>query len=503
VISSSRLLACAAVMLVAAPVYGHELLLKYQLPVPFSTYLYASTATLVVTFVLLGWFMRASRKSFAGPAWVADATGKRIATVLVSDTAPVGERPIGRVTGTTLTLLRTAAVVMLGITIVAGLIGTRDPGHNISLAIFWQFFLLGWSYATAIIGDAFAFLNPWAVIVACLARRGVIATRPRYAYPAGLGYWPATAAYLILIWLELFTLPAPRMLATLLCAYTLVNVAGSHYYGKEAWFRYGELFSVLFRVIGLLAPVAYRPAHDGRGYEVRLRRPFAGVLEERADRMSLVLFVLFMLASTTYDGIHQTVFWMGLYWNHLLAWIHPAWSGDIASAGSFEKGFAIFQRVGLMAFPLFYLALYLGVLGIARAMTRTTLSLRTLALAFIFAIVPIALVYNMAHYYTLLCTQIVVLPYLLTDPLGYGWDIFRLGHLGEPPLLNMAAIWHTEVALILGGHVVSVYLAHRIALESFSSRCAAVVSQVPMLALMVGYTVVGLWVISLPIALTH
>ena len=30
--------------------------------------------------------------------------------------------------------------------------------------------------------------------------------------------------------------------------------------------------------------------------------------------MSLVLFILFMLSSTVYDAIHQTVLWAGLYW---------------------------------------------------------------------------------------------------------------------------------------------------------------------------------------------
>jgi hypothetical protein len=46
-----------------------------------------------------------------------------------------------------------------------------------------------------------------------------------------------------------------------------------------------------------------------------------------------------------------------------------------------------------------------------------------------------------------------------------------------------------------------VYLSHWIALRVFASRRAALASQVPMLLLMVAYTVVGLWVISQPLAL--
>lgn len=65
-----------------------------------------------------------------------------------------------------------------------------------------------------------------------------------------------------------------------------------------------------------------------------------------------------------------------------------------------------------------------------------------------------------------------------------------------------AVVWHAEVALILIGHLVSVYLAHRVALCLFPTRREAMVSQIPMLLLMVTYTIIGLWVISLPFALT-
>ena len=64
----------------------------------------------------------------------------------------------------------------------------------------------------------------------------------------------------------------------------------------------------------------------------------------------------------------------------------------------------------------------------------------------------------------------------------------------------MGVIWHTQVLLMLGGHVVAVYLAHVVALRVFPSHRQGVVSQLPMLALMVAYTCLGLWVLSLPLA---
>jgi hypothetical protein len=60
-------------------------------------------------------------------------------------------------------------------------------------------------------------------------------------------------------------------------------------------------------------------------------------------------------------------------------------------------------------------------------------------------------------------------------------------------------VWHTQVALILAGHIVSVYLAHVEALKVFPNPRHAVLSQLPMLVLMVLLTTVGLWILSLPI----
>jgi len=67
-------------------------------------------------------------------------------------------------------------------------------------------------------------------------------------------------------------------------------------------------------------------------------------------------------------------------------------------------------------------------------------------------------------------------------------------------MLDAGVIWHTQVGLILGGHIVSVYLAHVEALKVFGSSRKAALSQVPLLLLMVLLTTIGLWILSLPIA---
>jgi hypothetical protein len=136
-------------------------------------------------------------------------------------------------------------------------------------------------------------------------------------------------------------------------------------------------------------------------------------------------------------------------------------------------------------------------------LTKTALSLRTLALHFITSLIPIAFVYNVSHYYTLLVSEAVRLPWLLSSPFGFGWNLLGLGEPDKPTYIDMALVWHTQVGLILIGHVVSVYLAHIIALRVFPSRRQAVLSQIPLLILMVAYTAIGLYLLSLPLSVSQ
>lgn len=476
-----------ALALLAIAAEAHGFVLPYTLPVPFWLYLYACAATVVVTFAAVSYFVSIPAVATADRPIAARSAGAEAATL----------------PGWILRGLRALAVGCLLLSIVAGLIGTRDPDANINITLFWVVFVLVFTYATALAGDVFALINPWRTIVEWFETSSSGPKRTPLPYPARLGYWPALLSYIGLIWLELFTLPTPRGVSTVLVVYSLVTFAGVGLFGKSAWFRYGELFSVLLRFVGLLAPVEYMRSADAHRFEVRLRWPLSGVLAERPEKsVSLVLFVLFMLSSTTFDGVHETIVWMSLFWKHLVVVFQPLWGTDlIASQRMLERWYVAYQRAGLVLFPFLYLAFYFAILLALKAVTRTTIPLCDLARDFAFTVLPIAVVYNMAHYWTLLLTQIPKLPYLLSDPFGFHWHLLGLTPPAEFPPLNMGAVWNTEVALIVVGHLAAVYLAHRIALRVFPSRRDAILSQIPMLVLMVSYTVMGLWVISQPLAL--
>jgi hypothetical protein len=248
-----------------------------------------------------------------------------------------------------------------------------------------------------------------------------------------------------------------------------------------------------------MAPVEYGRTDAGRAF-VRLRPPFVAACFQPRMHASLVLFVLFMLSSTTYDAIHQTYLWVSLYWQRLLPLASPLWGSDmVAAQAGLTRWYLVYQYAGLVLSPFLYLILYVLVLACARAVVRSRVTVSALAGQFAATLVPIALVYHATHYSTILIVELPRLPWLAADPLGLGWLLFPTPAPPRPGPLNMGIIWHTQVALMLGGHVVGVYLAHLTALRVFGSARQGLVSQLPLLALMVAYTSVGLWVLSLPL----
>jgi len=475
---------CLLILTLAIPctASAHVFFAPYALPVPFWLYLYGCAATLIVSFVVVGYFVGASAAQSTYRTWD-----------LLPETRlwQAGWR-------STVHVLRVGAVACLFLTITTGLVGTSDPAANISVTLFWVIFLLGFTYVTAVAGNVFDFANPWRVLLDWIGKLGVDLSKPRVRYPERLGYLPALAFYMTLIFMELFALPRPYLLSIALLSYTTITVAGAFFFGTKTWFEYGELFGVFFFLIGTMAPIEY-PNPASRPARVRLRPPFVAALYQRPRHVTLVLFVLFMLSSTTYDAIHETFLWVSLYWQSLLPVVQSLWGGDSLQAQVATNWYLAYQRFGLLISPFVYLLFYLVVLAVARLIAKTEAPLWVLASQFALSLVPIALVYHATHYYTVVITQLPSVLPLASDPFGWGWRLFATESASQGPL-NMGFIWHTQVILVLAGHVVAVYLAHMMALRAFGSRGQGVLSQIPMLVLMVGYTCVGLWVLSLPLA---
>ena len=115
-------------------------------------------------------------------------------------------------------------------------------------------------------------------------------------------------------------------------------------------------------------------------------------------------------------------------------------------------------------------------------------------------LVPIAIGYHLAHYFTVLLIQGQYIIPLASDPFGFGWNLFgTAGYRVDIAIVDARFAWFTAVTAILIGHIAAVYLAHVKAMQVLDTRGAALRSQIPLTALMVVYTFVSLSILAEPI----
>ena len=105
--------------------------------------------------------------------------------------------------------------------------------------------------------------------------------------------------------------------------------------------------------------------------------------------------------------------------------------------------------------------------------------------------------YVIAHYCSLLLYQGQAIAYLISDPLGHGSNIFGTADKTiDYSVITATGVWYVQVVALVLGHACGLALAHDRALFMYRSPRAATRSQYWMLVVMIGFTSLGLWLLS-------
>jgi hypothetical protein len=386
-------------------------------------------------------------------------------------------------------------VAFFAVCVYAGFAGRQESATNLLPTVFYVVFWVGVPVASVVLGDVFRAFNPWRAIaraVAWLAARGS-RTRPPVAlpYPAALGRWPAVAGILAFAWLELCYAHKddPAKLAAIALGYAAVQLVGMALYGIEEWSEKGDAFGSYFGLFGRLAPLRWG---DGTLWR---RRPLAGITT-LAPVAGTVALVCTAIGTTSFDGFSNGPIWNGSDASGGLAGFlqhdvfeHLSLSVEHAQEAAFTTGMLV--MVALIA--TFY---RLGIVGMS-AVDRGKHPPDVLARRFVHSLVPIALAYVVAHYCSLLVYQGQAMAYLISDPLGHGADIFETAQATiDYTVISATQVWYVQVAALLLGHVSGLLLAHDRALVEYRNVRLASASQRWMLAVMVGFTTLALYLLS-------
>ena len=439
-----------------------------DLPVPTWIFYWAGAVVLVVSFVTLGalWHKPLLAKHEQGrplPRWIGRivlSTGLRV-------------------------VLQTASAALLVTVLVAAMIGNTDPFENLAPTWIYVAFWLGVPLLSVLLGDVWRALSPWLAIADAfvwISERLGRTARPLADYPERWGRFPAAMALFAFVALELaYSEPAsPRTLAFATSLYTYVTLFGYAAFGREAWQSRGEGFAVAFSYLARLAPFTTK------GRRLFVRWPFTGLAGAEKVAGSLAVIAV-MLGSVGFDGLSRTS-----WWQDLLTRTERRFIVDQPLLA--EWLVILVNLVGLLAVVAIVALAYSWACRLARSSVNAPRSLRA---DFLLSLVPIAFVYLVAHYFSLFVIQGQYVIPLLSDPLGRDWDLFDTAAFA-PNLAPFSpdTIWYVQAVALVSGHVAGLGVAHDRAIAIFRDRRDVVRSQLPMLALMVFYTVGGLWILS-------
>ncbi|MFI5283949.1 MAG: hypothetical protein ACHQ0J_12590 [Candidatus Dormibacterales bacterium] len=457
----------------AASVLLHGFGQRYDLPIGLALYLYAAAGVVVISFVLV--------VLFAGDQVGARALEypKREVRWLV----PIAQSPVPRAAGGLIGVLALLA------TVVAGFWGSANPVYNPAEYLTWIYFWAGTVIVSGLIGNLWYLLDPWAALYDVLAK--AVRLKPLLTLPR-VGVWPAAAAYLAFAGLELTSGLAnrPWVLAVAALSYSVITVAGMLLFGRDEWLEHCEGFTVLFGIVGRFGPVEAERDDSGRITAVFLRPWGVGLLKPGPTGWDRVVFVILMLSTLAFDGILATPTWQ----DFIIA-LGPLWK-PMGSLGSF-----FIRSIGLLLVTSAFLLIFIAFMEMVIYLGKRKVDIKATVSAFSLTLVPIALVYNAAHNYSYVVVQSQGLISLLNDPLARGWNLWPAVASFKPSfaLAQASTVWYAQVVLIVLGHVIAVYLSHLRAGERFRTAQRALLSQYPMLLLMVMYTMTSLWILAQPI----
>ena len=440
---------------------------RSDLPIPEWLFGWAAAMVLVISFVALAILW--PEPKLEGDRW-RPLPGGRV----------VGSRVVEIVCGT-------IGVGLLGVVVYTGLEGTQSPAANFAPTFVFVIFWIGLVPASVLFGDVFRAFNPWRALgraVGWAAGRVVRSGLPApLAYPERLGHWPAAAGVFAFAVLELVRSggdqPDTVAIATLVySAFTFVAMA---LYGVEAWSARGEAFSVYFNLFSRIS------VFETRDRVLGVRPPLTGLAHLKSGAGTAALLAV-MIGSVTFDGAGEAPIWTG---------ISPDMTRFFGDLGlSPQPAFELTFLIGLSVAILLVAGLYrLGVLG-ARSVGGG-FSAEQLSRGFVHSLVPIALAYVMAHYVTYLLFRGQAIVFLASDPLGDGSDLFGTASTQiDYGVIGSTATWYWQVAFVVIGHAAGLTLAHDRALALYADGKLAVRSQYWMLAVMVCFTSLALWLLS-------
>jgi len=343
--------------------------------------------------------------------------------------------------------------VILFLLIAPGLIGNEGPKTSIAPLILWVFLWIVVPVLGLLFGDLYAKFNPLNIFLSN-------DNKPSSVYVA-------CVLFLGLTWFELvWTKPGNPFHIGIVFLILFIVVNGFKFFFNKTSIEIDPLL-LLHHLYSKLKVINSRPV-------------FKSLLQNISNLSQLKgmeYFILLMIGTVTYDGLRGTVFW----YNQFGGRVHDL----------------LFSTVAFFAINLLLVIFYRFACYFAIKVSDSNHSLNDVSLAFAHTMLPIAFAYHVTHYLSLLLFESQTFLYRLNDPIGTGIDLFGVNDVTVDYFLDPLPFWTIQVVVTLLGHMLSVFLAHDLAVKLFGHQQSDK-TQYIFLFITVALTLQALFVLSVP-----
>lgn len=421
---------------------------RADLPIPLSVLITGAATVLVVSFLALGFLWTRPRLQ-DGPRY--EAPGPWV--------------PSREALGT---------IGVLGLLLVIGQlvpslfdIERETIRPTIAPVLVWVGAWLVVPFAGAVIGNWYADLNPWRALAGALR----VGRGERIGLLDRFGVWPATLVFVVFAWFELIypTPGDPMTLGIAALVYTVFLMVTMAAVGRETGLAMFDFLTPYNRLISSISPLGRR--RDGK----LVWRGWLKALPVVPEWPGLWVFAVLMIATVSFDGALGT------------DWL-TAITGGMADT-------TLGRTLLLLVVITVVGGAYYAACAVAAVLSHGGWTAPRVAQRFAHTLVPIGFAYAISHYLTLILFEGQQILAAISDPFGLGWDLFGTAdYRVEFFIRSSTPVWLSQVAFIVGGHLMGVVLAHDRSLHDFGRD--AVRSQYAMLVLMIGLTSLGLLILS-------
>ena len=317
-------------------------------------------------------------------------------------------------------------IIILFLLVAPGIFGNESSKTSVAPLILWVFLWIGVPVLGLLFGDIYSKFNP-------LNLFSLKSDKPESVYFACI-------LFIGLTWFELVWRKPGNPLniaVVLITLFVCVNLL--RYFLKKSLIEVDPLLLLhyLYSKLKLFNSRPYfRSLLDNIGNLAKLR--------------GIEYFVLLMIGTVTYDGLRETTFWYNQF-------------GSRTDDMGFSTMMFLIMNLGTILFYRFACFFAIKVGG-------SDLELNHVSNLFGHTMLPIAFAYHVTHYLTLLLFESQTFFYRFNDPIGIGMNILNV----EEPTINYfiepLVIWGIQVAVTLLGHMLSVVLAHDLAVKLFGHQ---------------------------------